>query len=162
MASLRQSALVVASVNSIGNGTELHRSVCALDALLQQIERIRPVTGKRDIGQHIRHECSCRRDLPIAMRLLQQAEYHIVYITAPTTAPRGDELKNFVRGGNVVVQFILLRSEVEDIQSTADSVMALVDATADMPSVSIVQSEDTLIDVRNTMVRFSTTISTTT
>ncbi|KAF0721271.1 hypothetical protein AaE_010106 [Aphanomyces astaci] len=85
------------------------------------------------------------------MRLLQQAEYHIVYITAPTTAPRGDELKNFVRGGNVVVQFILLRSEVEDIQSTADSVMALVDATADMPSVSIVQSEDTLIDVRNTM-----------
>ncbi|RHZ23135.1 hypothetical protein DYB26_000513 [Aphanomyces astaci] len=151
MASLRQSALVVASVNSIGNGTELHRSVCALDALLQQIERIRPVTGKRDIGQHIRHECSCRRDLPIAMRLLQQAEYHIVYITAPTTAPRGDELKNFVRGGNVVVQFILLRSEVEDIQSTADSVMALVDATADMPSVSIVQSEDTLIDVRNTM-----------
>ncbi|ETW06519.1 hypothetical protein H310_02750 [Aphanomyces invadans] len=85
------------------------------------------------------------------MRLLQQADYHVVYFTAPTTAPRGDELRQFVRASSAAIELVLLRSEGEDIHGTSESLMALVDATADMPAVSIVQSEDSLIDMRNVM-----------
>ncbi|KAF0682467.1 Aste57867_25419 [Aphanomyces stellatus] len=152
MASLRH-ALLVASVNTVGGGGQLHRSVCALDAILKQIEYIQSPPSHRGGDRHGRSECACRSDFSNAMRLFQQAEYQILYITTPTTLPSGDEVRISLHGKSQGekkrIQFVLLRSEEEDIQSSAAGVMGFVEATSHLAAVSIVQSEDNLRELRH-------------
>ncbi|KAH9078536.1 hypothetical protein LEN26_010639 [Aphanomyces euteiches] len=148
--SLLRQDIVIASVNTIGCRAPLHRPVCALDPLVKQIEQIRPTSTNGSHGQN----CSCLRDFHNAMRLLRQTETQVVYITTPTTLPTKAEIENAQLQGKSTgrIQVILLRSEDEDIQATSSSVMAFVDATSRMESVSIEQAEDSLFDLRRVIV----------
>ncbi|KAG9399149.1 hypothetical protein AC1031_012110 [Aphanomyces cochlioides] len=90
------------------------------------------------------------------MRLLQQTETQVVYITTPTTLPTKAEIENAQLQGKSTgrIQVILLRSEDEDIQATSSSMLAFVDATSRMESVSIEQAEDSLFDLRRVIKRW--------
>ncbi|EQC34824.1 hypothetical protein, variant [Saprolegnia diclina VS20] len=146
---LRHSA-VVASVNAIGAGAPVRRPVCSMSSLQSQIDAIKSALPRSPLS-HQEGRCSCAQDFGRVAELLLQADSLVLILTSPTHLPETQRLVSLWKASSCRMEMILLRRDDEDIGATVNAIMELVESIAAFPHVSIVQAEDSLLDLRRTM-----------
>ncbi|OQR91228.1 hypothetical protein THRCLA_22481 [Thraustotheca clavata] len=148
---LRHSALV-ASVNIIGAGTPFRRPVCSLPAFFKQIEFYQryPYEQTHDHGRG----CLCDQDFKTAAENFRDSEGYVIYLTTPMILPDWNIVSTYWKNQHLTnrkLELVLLRQFDEDINSSVSVIMQLADRIATLPSISIVQAENDLIDLRRIM-----------
>ncbi|OQR88191.1 hypothetical protein ACHHYP_07284 [Achlya hypogyna] len=153
---LRHSS-VVASINPLGVSMRLRRPVCSISGLQAQIESCR-IPSRSSALDHRQGRCSCVQDFQSAIGVFKETTSQVLVLTSPLHLPPTQLLTRMSPTTACSLQFILLRREDEDIQATTSAIMALVEAIASVPCVSVVQAEDNLMELRRIMVMLPTSL----